>query len=219
MQQDQQSVFLGEDAYDVLNSEFGISAQDVNDVVKQIYSGFNAVTTLHPKGFSGTNAWAQGTRAMRELFIPLGWLPDDPSGQPRVANRSRKMAITVSSGDAYTGDPFHNPQTRNDKGAQTSNSVAFNSRQGRLFEVVTQADRNAAAVTDGFALWIFLYHIDLDNQEVRFELSKPSEMSDANKVVDWSARMIFPALNLRLNADDTGDDDAPDIDIEVVPKM
>lgn len=220
MPQVQQSVFIGSQASELLTAQFGVSTQDIHDVVRRIYAGFSVVTSLHPKGFSGTNAWAQGTSSMRELFIPMGWQPDDPSGQPRVVSRSRRVAITVSSGDPHTGDPHHDPQTRNDKGAQTSNSVSFNSRQGQLFEVVTATDRRAAQASDAFALWIFLYYIDLDSGEVRFELSKPSDMSDANKVVGWSARMIFPPLNFRssFESDDEADG-MPDIDIDVVPKM
>lgn len=220
MTSSESAIFIGEQAQDLLWSQFGMSTQELLDVAKRLYAGFTGVTSLHPKGFSGTNAWAQGTSALRETLIPKGWRPDDPSGQPRVTSDTRKVAITVSSGDAYTGDPTHDPQTRNDKGTQTFNSVHFNSKQGRLFEIVSSADRRVALSTDGQALWILLYYIDLEGGEVRLELSKPSEMSEANKVSGWAARMIFAPLDVHdIEDGDDSIDDIPDIDIDVIPKL
>jgi hypothetical protein len=153
-------------------------------------------------------------------LIPKGWRPDDPQGQPRIVSKDRKTSITLSSGNSDTGVPHRIPQTRNDKGSQTANSVQFNAKQGQLFPSVV-ADNDSAVVQprQDSALWVFLYYIDLDASEMRVELSQPTGMSDADRINGWSVRYILPPIPLKPVVDEPSLDASPDIDFDVTPKF
>ncbi len=203
----------------LLVRQFGASVDEMTTVAKAIYRSFVGVSTLHPKGFNGTSGWAEGSAQVRAIMIPKGWHPEDPQNQPRVTSRKRKLAITVSSGNAYTGVPDRTPQTRNDKGAQTASSIKFNSRQTELFPRPADGSDSVVPLVHENALWIFLYYIDFDNRELRFELSQPTAMSDQDKVNQWAIRYIFPPLRFDAEIVETPQSDIPDIDIEVTPKL
>ncbi|MBU8976899.1 hypothetical protein JI752_012165 [Lysobacter sp. MMG2] len=214
-----QHVFVDADRIEIeLQRGFALGIQDLRDVAARIYQGFVRVSALHPKGFNGTNAWAEGTAQLRATLIPKGWVPEDPAGQPRIVAPNGKLSITVSSGNADTGVPNRNPQTRNDKGSQTATSVQFNARQGLLFPMQS-ADRAPVPTGVGQALWLFLYYIDLEAGHMRVELSRPTGMSDADKINDWSVRYILPPMPLFPEVQGNASDELPDIDFDVIPKQ
>ena len=201
---------------------FGIGVEDLQSVGGAALRAFVAVSALHPQGFNGTSAWAEATSQIRALLIPHGWVPRDPQNQPRIVSGDSQLAVTVSSGTPDTGVPDGNPQTRNDKAAQTAGSVNYNARQLALFPV-TEADdyvpTPAPPSGAGKQLWILLYYIDFDAHEVRLELSQPTAMSDADKVSAWSTRFILPPLNFGPEWDDRARDDGPDVDFDITPKQ
>lgn len=213
-------VFVDATSIDVrLKASFDLSVKELHDVAHAVYGGFVQVSSLHPKGFNGTNGWAQGTSQLRTILIPKGWQPDDPQGQPRIVSQARRLGITVSSGSPDTGVPNRIPQTRNNKGEQTTSSVQYNARQGVLFPRAS-ADARPPEVQNGSRalLWVFLYYIDLDGGEMRIELSQPTGMSEAKKINGWSVRYILPPMPLDGTEAVLPSDDAPDIDFDVTPK-
>ena len=202
-----------------LRRHFDLSIRELRDVAGGIYRGFVQVTALHPKGFNGTNGWAEGTRQLRAILIPKGWRSDDPQGQPRVVSKDKKTSITVSSGNSDTGVPNRDPQTRNDKGGQTASSVQFNARQGVLFPLIAARSGLVRALDSGReALWILLYFIDLDAGEMRVELSRPTAMSEADRINRWSPRLILPPISLTPIVEEFPHDESPDIDFDVTLK-
>lgn len=202
---------------------FGLSLGEFREVARATYRGFVGVSALHPKGFNGTTAWADGSAALRQVAIPKGWKPDDPNNQPRIISQDGRTSITVSSGDQLTGTQVEgrDPQTRNDKGTQTAQSVFVNPRQGQLFPALHAGEKSKVVPirTGDKALWVLLYYIDLDAQEVRSEISLPSTMSENDKICGWSHRLILPSMEFGavFNGVDSGND-LPDIDILVSPK-
>lgn len=202
-----------------LRRGFGLTLAELEDVGVAIYRAFSQVTALHPKGFDGTSAWAEGTARLRAVQTPKGWVIENPHGQPRITAPGGKLSITVSSGNADTGVAHRMPQTRNDKGSQTQRSVNYNARQGVLFALQTvPAGAEARTEGDGQALWMLLYYIDLDAGHLRMELSRPRGMSDADKINDWSIRYILPPMPLMAGVADVEPEGLPDIDFDVVPK-
>lgn len=216
-----QHVFVDADRIEVeLQRGFRLGIADLGDVATAIHQGFIQVSSLHPKGFNGTNAWAAGTARLRALQIPKGWVKEDPHGQPRITAPGGKLSITVSSGNADTGVPHRMPQTRNDKGSQTARSVHYNAGQGVLFPVQSVDQGTVAKRADGEqALWMLLYYIDLEAGHMRMELSRPRGMSDADKINDWSIRYILPPMPLGSELGDIDSDELPDIDFDVMPKQ
>ncbi len=200
-----------------LRRSFGIGVDDLQSVGAAALRAFVSVSALHPKGYNGTSAWAYATSQLRALLIPYGWIPRDPQNQPRIVSKDGKLAITVSSGTPETGVPEGNPQTRNDKGAQTADSVTHNARQMSLLPI-TESEFMQPPSSAGKELWMLLYYIDFDNHEVRLELSQPTAMSDADKVNDWATRFILPPLSFSPEWDDHARDEGPDVDFDITPK-
>ncbi len=202
-----------------ISGRFGVSSAELKGVAEGILSAFSKVTSLHPKGFNGTSGWAEGSAAIRSVLIPKGWHPEDPQNQPRIVSKKLSVAITVSSGSSFTGVETKTPQTRNDKGSQTSSSVRFNAKQTELFPAHGQVIP-LRPQQGGQSLWIFLYYIDRDNKELRYELSQPTAMSEDDKISEWAVRYVFPPLKFDAvwDSQDDDQDDMPDIDIEVTPR-
>ncbi|RZO06274.1 hypothetical protein EKG40_19060 [Pseudomonas moorei] len=205
---------------DVLSS-LGLPAHILPTVVEQLLRDFRATGPNKPKSSPGTNAWARGIEVLREETILLGWTPDEPNNQPRTLSPDKKVAITVSSGDANTGNPHKEPQTRNDKGSQTSKCAKYNSQQGELFpsqsnivSLPTKADETLSE-----DLWILLFYIDVDKSEVRYELSRPTSMSENSKVNGWSHRLIMPALSFDQAIARQAPDSPAEVDVPVTPKL
>ncbi|WNH50168.1 hypothetical protein PDM28_07735 [Stenotrophomonas aracearum] len=204
---------------DDISVRFGVSSTELKGVAEIILDGFSKVSSLHPKGFNGIRGWAEGSAAIRAVLIPKGWHPEDPQNQPRIVSKKLGVAFTVSSGSSFTGIETKTPQTRNDKGSQTSSSVRFNAKQTELFPVTGQVIPLRPQHGDQ-SLWIFLYYVDRDNKELRYELSQPTAMSEVDKVSEWAVRYVFPPLKFDAvwDSQDDDQDDIPDIDIEVIPK-
>lgn len=198
---------------------FGLTTVELKSVALQCWAAFTTVGPLKPKGFGGTNAWADGIEALRGILIPKGWVPSDPQNQPRIVSPDGKHALTVISGDADTGNPHTDPQTRNKRGSQTLRSVTYNSAQMDLFPVskVVKAPFDVDS-TPGQTLWIFLFHVDTAAQEVRYELSRPVNYGDNEKVDCWEPRFIMPPLNFRNPDAGTPSDGGRDFDIYVKPR-
>jgi hypothetical protein len=200
--------------------QFGLEIPALSDLAAEIYSAFISTTALDPKGFNGTSAWAAGTRGFRARIIPLGWRPEDPKGQPRVVSRDGRIAVTVSSGNANTGNPTKDPMTRNDKGSQTAQSLSYNRAQGEFdFGDNVTPIRNRIQDPSEQTLWVLLYYIDVDAHEFRFEISRPTSQSESGHIVEWSERYILPPFSLLPpNEVNRNDDTGPDIDFNVTPK-
>lgn len=202
-------------------SSLGLPAHILPNVIEQLLRAFKSTGPNMPKSSPGTNAWARGIEVLREETILLGWTPDEPNNQPRTLSPDKMVAITVSSGDANTGNPHKEPQTRNDKGSQTSKCAKYNSQQGELFpsqsNIVSLPTSAEGALTED--LWILLFYIDLDKSEVRYELSRPTSMSENSKVNGWSHRLIMPPLSFDQAIAQQTPDSPAEVDVPVTPKL
>lgn len=205
---------------DVLSS-LGLPAHILPTVIEQLLRDFRATGPNKPKSAPGTNAWQRGIEVLREETIPLGWTPDEPNNQPRTVSPDKKVAITVSSGDANTGNPNKEPQTRNDKGAQTTKCAHYNSQQGELFPSQTNIVSLPRKLeeTSSEELWMLLFYIDVEKREVRYELSRPTSMSEKSKVNGWSHRLIMPPVSYDEPAVRKAPDSPAEVDVPVTPKL
>ncbi|WP_201195134.1 hypothetical protein [Pseudomonas fluorescens] len=198
---------------------FGITEADLRATIIDCFRSFVSAGPLHPKGSGGTLAWIHGIRALRAILLPKGWMSDDPRNQPRVVSPDGKHAITVICGDENTGNPHQTPLTRNKRGSQTTNSVHYNARQQDLFPVSREELQRFTPGTERQqTLWILLFHVDVENRTVHYELSRPINMAENEKVDDWAPRFIMPPLQLGEPDGFQGPAAGPDIDIPVTPR-
>ena len=198
----------------------GIPFSALVGTAMQCHRQVKSASELQPKGSGGTLAWIFGTETLRAQLIPLGWAPADVNNQPRVVSPDGKHAITVMCGDAHTGNPKRTPCTRNKRGSQTVRSVNLNARQGDMFsELFSNVLSIAPKGGEDQTLWILLFLVDKENNEVHYELSRPVNMGENGKVDGWSTRFIMPPLLLGAPKDHQGPPPtSPDIDIPVTPR-
>jgi hypothetical protein len=203
-----------------VEQQLGVSYAALRETAMQCYRQVKSTSELQPKGSGGTLAWIFGTETLRGQLIPLGWTPADVNNQPRVVSPDGKIAITVMCGDAHTGNLNRMPSTRNTRGSQTVRSVNINARQLDMFaDHLSNIASIAPKSSEEQTLWILLYYIDLVNDEVHYELSRPVNMGENEKVDDWKPRFTMPPLLLGAPDDYQGPPPAsPDIDIPVTPR-
>jgi hypothetical protein len=196
---------------------FDLSEAELRETVLACARAYLSESPLHPKGAGGSMAWMEGTKLIRSVMIPKGWRIENPGNQPRVVSPDGKHAITVICGDEHTGNHTRTPMTRNKKGRQTSQGVSYNVRQTELFPVSREELQRYSPHSDQ-TLWILLFYVDKAAGEVRYELSRPINMSENEKVDDWKPRFIMPSLKLGDNINPEGPEPSSDIDIPVIPR-
>jgi hypothetical protein len=113
-----------------LHDVFGVTREQLIEVVYQGVAGRNDCTPHHPKSMAGTRCWGEATKALRDLFILLGsgWKVDDTDNIPSVINRERKIKITVQNADSGTGLEWGHPQPINEKGDGAQRAALQNER-------------------------------------------------------------------------------------------
>ena len=179
----------------------------------------NAEPPFDPVTAPGTDAWRYPVRALRKGLTGLGWRIDNPQNLPLVISDVRKINITVSSGDEFTGIEGHRlPRSRNSKGALIKEAIARNTRQLDMFPKLLPEAVRKFAQTLKYPTWVFLLFVTDD--EIRAELSLPSSMDDSDYVVGWAERILIsvPLPGVELS-DETDFDEGPDIRPIVTPKI
>lgn len=195
----------------------GVSAKDLYATATQYYQKVLSAGKLQPNGSGGTLGWIYATEAIRAHLISKGWTPSDPSNQPRIVSPDGKHAITVMRGDIHTGNPHRTPLTRNKRGNRTVKSVHFNAAQQDMFPV-SRDERQVLVEATEQTLWVLLFHADINNKVVNYELSRPINMGENGKVDDWKPRFILPQIDFNAPTDYQMPEPSPDLDIMVTPK-
>jgi len=195
-----------------LEELFGMTVEQLQDVIMDGVHARTKGTPHHPKTYPGYAQWAETVRALRDKAVPLGWAPTDENNFPLCVHDERGISIAVQTGDKETGTTGV-PSNRAPKGASTEDAVAVNQRQLSLFDSFPELPDQVDDVQH--IMWILLYHVAPN--EVRFELSLPLKMV-GGKIRSWQERIIFPAIPLNGTQINFGDDDGPEFDVSVERK-
>jgi hypothetical protein len=131
-----------------LHELFGVTKDQLIEVVFQGASGRAECTPHHPCGMPGIRCWGDATRALRDLFIPLGWSADNTDNIPSVFHRHRKMKIAVANSDSGTGLEIGHPQPIREKGDGAQRAVFAN--QGLLPQISHLGLNEVASAGDSF---------------------------------------------------------------------
>lgn len=158
-------------------------------------------TLLDPPNAPGFIAWAKTLRRLKELLIPLGWLPTDYT----IVRPDGHMAIIVAMGDELTGDHFETPKTKYPKGGTTQFAVSKNNEQLELFRKVLKKSILDNPQNDAVQTWMLLRNRVDDT--VLCELSFPSTIGDDNRIVDWGFRIVLTPITMKPDpTPDQGDE-------------
>jgi hypothetical protein len=98
-----------------LKSKFGITKNDLVEVIKQTLLARSDVTSNHPINAKGTYSYHEGIRYLRELLIPKGWKKDRPNSLEAVTNSDETISLVFQNA-THASDPIVIPQPISKKG-------------------------------------------------------------------------------------------------------
>jgi hypothetical protein len=193
--------------------QIGLPEKTIKTAVLRGFVARSSCTPFDPPSFPGTVQWAQTHRALRMLAVRQDWKPTDTHNYSRIISPDAKVAITVATGDEYTGiEGEGEPRTKYPKGSETTIAVETNVKLHQQLTLwpVPKVQNQKPTIT-AQALWIVL--VATTEDEVRYELSRPKGQDDQGRVVSWYDRIIFDPIEIGSipsgnedNDDDDGDD-------------
>ena len=196
----------------------GLTASVLRETVERAHAAFAACTPHHPRNFAPISRWGNGIAAIRDLLVPVGWEILDRDGQPLVVSPAGP-AITISGANENTGRNGDIQPRTSSKGTVTVEAVAKNAY---LFPDMEAEARAKAQKDEAIArnTWFLLIYLDRFIGQVRSELSHPTKLDDARRIIEWSERIILSPFDIDPNPtmgnglSDEGPDDG-DITIEI----
>lgn len=155
---------------------------------KAILRGLNArneTSKASAPTAAGGKQWFDTLEELRGLLLEKQWNPHNQRNCPFAIAPDRSISIVVMTGNSETGKQgLQDPSTAADKGVVAEDYVSIN-RQQTLF--------NQAQEQQGTQVWVLLYHYDKNLQEVRYELSLPTDFSK-KKITGWGERLILGSI-------------------------
>jgi hypothetical protein len=190
----------------------GLDEKTLLGAVQRGLAARQTCTAFDPPSFPGYLQWAQTHRALRELLAPQDWTPDDSRNFSRVVNPDRTVAVTVATGDEYTGiSGQKEPRTKYPKGSETDLAIEVNVEQLTIW---AEPSSVSAQPRSRRSTWMLL--VATTAHEVRSELSCPSGQDESGRVVAWSERIPLSPIEIdALPMRDDDEDEPPAIDVPV----
>lgn len=174
--------------------QLGLPAEALPICVERGQLARRRCTAHHPASAPGIYGWAETTKEMRDVLVPLGWEARSVGGLEVVVYRANKIEIAYATGDEATGNPNGTPKTKYPKGPAMAAAIEQNRTQLELFEQSPALPGTPVAPVDDTLLWLLLVHTS--EMEVRFELSLPDKSVEGDQVESWRERILFPAIPL-----------------------
>jgi hypothetical protein len=194
--------------------QLGVRETTLREAVYQGHLQRTRLTTNHPTIYHGLNMWGEIVAGLREQLRPFNWTRQEVGGYALTVHEELGLAITVASGDEATGNPSAHPCNRSKKGRNTVEAIEAN-RQLELFEKLPETQE----VTDGKQTWVLMHHTDLVRGEIRFELSRPSNIGKDGKISEWAERIILGSIPFDDELVEINPPSGPDIEIDIRRKV
>jgi hypothetical protein len=196
--------------------ELGLSEKVIIEIVGRGLAARRTCTAFDPPSFPGYLQWAQMHRASRELLARHQWKPDDSRNFSRVVRFDDAVAVTIATGDEYTGRKpeagIPEPSTKYPKGTETDLAIVVNLQLSLWSEPANDVAETSAARPVRQTWWLLSAMVD---GELRFELSCPKGQDERGHIVKWSERIVFEPIPLDQGRDDDDDSGASAIDVPV----
>jgi len=160
----------------------------------------------------GTFAYIYGTRALRRLFRAKGWARNRSNGIESVYDAERGIKIIFQNADS-AADLSRDPRAISGKGNAAKRAVDLG--QGNLFPEIEEEDVKEATA----AIWYFLVYIDLDNDDIRAELSRPRKIEESQFYGFHERIFVIKKGDLDPFTFDAEDDEPPqEFDVNITRK-
>jgi hypothetical protein len=169
-------------------ASLGLAEAPLRETAMQAYLALSKLTPHHPRIARGLAPWMEAIAALRDHLCHLGWSKSDFDNHELIVDPEGQTAIAVMTGDEGTGRADANPSNRCPKGAKTIEAI-YSNNQIDLFPELLPPSRRSSCAT-----WILLYRIGQD--ELRCELSLPSEIGGDGKIKRWKERILLTPIPL-----------------------
>lgn len=218
------SVSPNSEADENLENVVGLSASVLLSVVERGILARNQVNSLMPITTLGYWVWANMVGSIREALIPLGWKSILEHGLEKVVSSERMIAIVCKSAVQGVGDLECKLKTRGGSGPVVKQLADDNLTiqlplldDGLIeFQLDEHLDENPIEI------WMLIYQIDKENNEVRAELAKPIGYDVHDSLDEWEKRFIIGSISFDDLPDDLsfeGFEQTDEIEIEVERKV
>ena len=173
------------------------------------------VTANDAVGFGNYVVYDKAGRALRESYLPKGWVKDDSYNQCAIKNPKTKIRVVPCNFDEYAGNRLVRPTNKSPKGEVSKTKSACN-RTAWLPGL--EPPIIDPRMNDGYYTWVLGMYID-DARPTGAELSWPVGFN-GRFFTQFATRIIlFPGDDGVSGARKGSDDDAVGIvDIEIKRK-
>lgn len=174
----------------------------------------SSCTPNHPFFFAGLMGWGGTVKALRDNLAVIGWKGKTRRGVDLVLSPDDTTAIAVASADEWTGRLGGSPKTNSSKGSGTVAAIERN-RSSQMWLAGFEPMEEAAP--EPGTTWYLLIHSAVD--EVRCELSLPTQMGDDGRIDSWAERIILEPVGAGTDLSILpGADDQPDVEVSISRK-
>jgi hypothetical protein len=193
-------------------AQLNLTELALTEAIKHGHLARTKLTANHPRIFYGYSTWAETVARLREVLLPLGWEKSDKGNYELAINVLQDLAIAVATGDECTGLQHLTPSNKCPKGTNTIEAININNQIDLFAELIPAPSVNK----DSLSTWILLYHFATD--EIRCELSLPSEIGSDGRIKSWKERIILKPILLDETSIEVRPPENPDIDIKIKRK-
>lgn len=192
-------------------AEFGVTKEELLDIVRAAAGAKGDAVPHDPITAAGTFAYIYGTRHMRNVFAPKGWIPKNTSNIESIDHPETGTKLIYQNVDSAC-DPLREPKAISSKGAASERMVS--SYMGFLFPDMER--EYTAQLND--TLWYLCVYANGD--DVAAELSRPLAVEEG-QITGFSERIFLLRKGEWINPKFVQDDDLSsgiDFDVKVSRK-
>jgi hypothetical protein len=162
--------------------DIGVTKEQLLEVVRSMQAAKNGCTDNDPPSAPGWSAWRDGTRRLREVLAPSGWVKDDTDMISSAFHKANGIRLLVCNTDSGTGLEESEPQNCSFKGSATDRAINSNEVQILMTSILDQSLPDDVVPFDPAANdlvkivhWYLCVYIN--GEAVRAELSCPVKIA------------------------------------------
>lgn len=187
----------------------GLDAESLIECVRYADREKSFVTTNDAVGFGSIVVYDKAGRALRETYLPQGWIKDDSNNQCAIKNLEKMVRVVPCNFDEFAGNRLIRPTNKSPKG-EVSRRKSMCNKTAWLPGI----PKEEIGVGDDFQTWVLGIFTD-DYKQPMAELSLPIAF-DGNYFTDFGKRIMLLTGDDSSGVGRRGDDISGDDMVEVV---
>ncbi len=169
-------IFSTEHEIDTRLVRFGVTRVELIEVAKQIVAARSDAIVVDPLGTPGLLSYIHGTRHLRLLLMPKGWVLDRQENVESVVSSSDIRIVYQNVDEACS--IFQAPKAVSGKGPAAHWMIDI--AQGRLFSPGDLPEAVPPKLVDGLKSSAWYFCMSFEEGNVKVELSLPASVKGGN---------------------------------------